>query len=132
MSMNLLEGAMNVSDSHRRSIANVLRYTEETVNKIEAALVGRSTPGTLRHIEDDLTPGQKEKIWSCLHIARSLIVSLKDTLDLEVQTIPLSQVIAGATSTVWVTLIDTEPEHLKRYGQVPEDIRTALGRLCKS
>ncbi|MBI3301282.1 MAG: hypothetical protein HYZ72_04290 [Deltaproteobacteria bacterium] len=118
---------MDFGDTHRRSIANALRYTEERLGQVEAALTDQGNLNILRRIEDDLTPLQKEKISGCIRAIRSLIASLKETLSLEAHAIPLSQVIGGTTSSLWVTLIDTEPKRLTRYGPVPEEISTALG-----
>ncbi len=118
---------MDFGDSHRRSITNALRYTEETLGTVEAALMSQGRLNVLHRIEDDLTPAQKEKICDCIHTIRSIIASLKDTLSLEVHAIPLSRVIAGAASALWITLTETEPKRLTRYGPVPEEISTALG-----
>ncbi len=118
---------MDFGDSHRRSIANALRYTEETLGRIEAALMGQGNLHVLHRIEDDLTPLQKKKISGCIHAIRSLIAFLKGSLALEVQTIPLSRIVGGAASSLWVTLTETEPKRLTRYGPVPEEISTALG-----
>lgn len=125
---------MDFGDSHRRSITNALRYTEETLGTVEAALMSQGRLNVLHRIEDDLTPAQddltpaqKEKICDCIRTIRSIIASLKDTLSLEVHAIPLSRVIAGAASALWVTLTETEPKRLTRYGPVPEEISTVLG-----
>lgn len=118
---------MDFGDSHRRSITNALRYTEETLGTVEAALMSQGCLNVLHRIEDDLTPAQKEKICDCIRTIQSIIASLKDTLSLEVHAIPLSRMIAGAASALWVTLTETEPKRLTRYGPVPEEISTALG-----
>jgi hypothetical protein len=118
---------MDFGDSHRRSIANALRYTEERLGQIEAALTDQGSLRILHHIEDDLTPLQKDRISGRIYTIRSLIASLKGALSLEVPITPLSQMIGGATSALWVTLVGTEPERLTRYGPVPEEISTGLG-----
>lgn len=57
---------MDFGDSHRRSITNALRYTEETLGTVEAALMSQGCLNVLHRIEDDLTPAQKEKICDCI------------------------------------------------------------------
>ncbi len=118
---------MDFGDNHRRSITSTLCYTEERLGQIESVLTGQESQHILRRIEDDLSSLQKERISGCIHAIRSLIASLKGSLSLEVQTTSLSQVIGGVASTLWVTLVDTEPKRLTRYGSVPQEISTALG-----
>ncbi|HEV8714164.1 MAG TPA: hypothetical protein VGX03_15220 [Candidatus Binatia bacterium] len=101
---------MDSGDNHRRSITSALRYTEERLGEVEAVLTDQGSQHILRRIEDDLTPLQKERVSGCIHTIRSLIASLKGSLSLEVQAIPLSQVIGGVASTLWVALVDTEPK----------------------
>lgn len=118
---------MDFGDNHRRSIASALRYTEETLGTVETALTGHGHMNVLHCIKDDLTPLQTERISDRIHAIRSLIAFLKGSLSLEVEPVPLSRVVGGAASALWVTLVDTEPERLTRYGPVPEKIKTELG-----
>ncbi len=98
---------MDFGDNHRRSIASALRYTEETLGTVETALTGHGHMNVLHCIKDDLTPLQTERISDRIHAIRSLIAFLKGSLFLEVEPVPLSRVVGGAASALWVTLVDT-------------------------
>ncbi len=89
--------------------------------------MGQRSLNLLHRIEDDLTPAQKEKISGCIRTIRPIIATLKVALSLEVHPVPLSRIVTATAGALWVTLVDTEPESLTRYGPVPEEIRTVLG-----
>ena len=117
---------MDLNDPHRRSIATTLQYMEKTLWQLETALAGPGGPHILYALEDDLTPLQKERISSRLHAVRSFIAYLKGALALEVRVLPLSQMVRGIATALCVSLEETQPKHLQRYGHVAEEIQMVL------
>jgi len=113
MSRNLIIG-----ENHRRGISCTLILLDEMLCRFERWAKGECARGVFFHEVNDMTDRQRDLILLAIEDLRIIMDELKESLSLKSQTKYISNAIWSESASFWVPLVELEPKHLKRYGDI--------------
>lgn len=112
--------------SHRNGIETTLGLLDETLLEFEAWAHGRENRSVLYQEINTLSEDQREKISIQVQKIRTVLVEIRDDLDLRTRTGNVAKSILSQCSVLWVSLVELESKHLRRYGEPPEGLAEYL------
>ena len=112
--------------SHKNGIETALGLLDETLLEFEAWAHGRENMSVLYQERNTLSEDQREKILIQVEKIRRVLVEIRDDLDLRTRTGNVAKSILSQCSFLWVSLVELESKHLRRYGEPPEGLAEYL------
>ncbi|MGE5484928.1 MAG: hypothetical protein ACM3X4_07930 [Ignavibacteriales bacterium] len=119
--------SINISESQRRSLWTMLNTVDQALCDFESWAKGREHAGVLFSEKNDLSPAQRQALLTQIESMRQKIRSLGDDLALERRTRTVRANIIASASTLWIGLVEVEPDQLRRYGPVDPQTVEYLG-----
>lgn len=113
-------------EAMRRGINTTLILLDEQLCEIEQWATGRKHQSVLYQEQNTLSDTQQEGILGELTKARETLHRLRDRLELRTETCDAASRIASLCSAAWPNLVELQGKHLKRYGEVPAELRATL------
>lgn len=111
---------INLKPNHRRSVSTSIRMVENMVDEIEQQ-VFRPGQLMLTHIENHEAEIDKEHLTAVISEIRRYIGYLFKKYDLKTSELQLDRIVNSAKSSMWTILCDTTSQHLRGYGEFPQE-----------
>jgi hypothetical protein len=111
---------------HKNGIETTLGLLDEALLEFEAWAHGRENRSVLYRERNTLSEDQQKRISIQVQKIRTVLVEVRDDLDLRTMTGNVAKSILGQCSALWVSLVELEGEHLGRYGKPPDGLAEYL------
>ncbi len=111
---------------HKNGIEATLGLLDEALLEFEAWGRGRENRSVLYQERNALSKDQREKILIQVQTIRTVLVKIRDDLDLRTKTGNVARSILGQCSALWVSLVELESKRLRRYGELPDGLAEYL------
>jgi len=125
-----------IGENHRRVISNTLRLTDRMLCRFRLWGEGQEVASVLFHLQNDLSPAQRERIRQVVAEAQAIIVGLLDEFGLAGRVQLVSQLIRGDCGCAWSDLQEITSHHLRGYGEpspeLARELDPRLGALCET
>lgn len=115
-----------LNPNQRRSVAIALRMFEESLRQTDSWLQEAEANGILYRQKLNLPAPQRQEAQQRIAAALEQIAEIVQTLDLEPVLDNPAGLIRGKMSVSWASLIDTQSDNLRRYGQVDPRLKSVL------
>jgi hypothetical protein len=109
-----------LSENHRRAISTTLAMLDEMLCGFERWAGGQEMHAVLYNEHNALTPEQSGAIVQEIGNIRGLLRQMQADLHLGGPVVDVAHAIWGYAAGLWPTLVETESQHLRGYGQPPE------------
>jgi len=120
-----------MGQSHIRGISTTLSLLDKTLCEFEQWAKGREIRSVLYEIENPLTDAQGQGILQLTRAIWKTLIEIRDELGLEKTVRSADKLILGSCSTNWVSLLELQGNHLRRYGEIPEGLVNYLDPRTK-
>lgn len=116
---------MTLKSNHARAISTTLAKIEKDIIEIETQI--RNPPrGRMYEVVDDLSDSRREKLLAKIALLKVYIQEFADELDLRSDRTNISAIIGGKLAIDWANSCDIQPEKLKAYGAVDQEVARAI------
>ncbi|MBO0876686.1 MAG: hypothetical protein J2P19_25190 [Pseudonocardia sp.] len=116
---------MTLKSNHARAISTTLAKIEKDIIEIETQI--RSPPrGRMYEVVDDLSDSRRERLLAKIALLKVYIQEFADELDLRSDRTNISAIIGGKLAIDWANSCDIQPEKLKAYGAVDQEVARAI------
>ncbi len=115
-----------LSQTQKNSLAAILQLIEKNLYNVRLQLKAGEYNGVVYSVKIEISPCQLDKICNKIKQIEDEILFLKERYDLPVKERTLSKQLMSLSSYFWSVLIDKKTEKLKRYGAVPDQLKTEL------
>jgi hypothetical protein len=122
---------IDVPDNHRRGIRATLVIFDELLCSVEEWAAGREAKSVLHIERNRLTQEQRSRLLQ-------QVAALRLVLDAARRELGLKPDVCNATSDIWCrcvaireALMELEPRHLARYGDVPSDLAQYMNAVTR-
>ncbi len=122
--MQATRSKLQLSENHRRVISALLRGVERRCEEMADWL--DRTSGLLQRVEDDLRPGEAARLHKLLGQVRAEIARFNDEVPLTPGRESRRRALAALVTTGVTDLAESQSQHLKGYGKMPEETARAL------
>jgi hypothetical protein len=112
--------------SHKNGIEATLGLLDEALLEFEAWAHGRENRSVLYRERNTLSADQRGKILTQVQKIKAVLVELRVDLDLRIKARIVAKSILGQCSALWVSLVELESKHLRRYGEPPDGLAEYL------
>jgi len=121
-------GSTTMNWSHIRRLSIVMRLLEDALLEMESALESASeAPGRVMTVfEQDISESAKPAIRTKIEELRAEIRDAKNCYDLHADTSSNRRRFSTRLSILAIDGTECRPQHMRGYGQVPQDERSAL------
>ncbi len=113
-------------ENHARAITTALTLLDEMLCDFDDTARGRERNGVLYRERNTLSDEQRRALLIEIAAMRATLVELKSTLRLSEKPEDLSRLIWGRALAFWEVLVETQSRHLRRYGNVPAELKDFL------
>ena len=120
-----------LNEAQKRSLNTALRLLEERLFYVELLLKNGPYRGILFNLEIDLNKNQREQLENTIKKLKRLIAQMKNILELKVKNSDLSSLLQSSAIYFWTIFEDEQPEKLKRYGAVHQNLHQVLQPLLQ-
>jgi len=124
--MNMSSSRKFIPGPHKNGIETTLGLLDEALLEFEAWAHGRENRSVLYRERNTLSKDQRERISIQVQKMRTILVEVRDDLNLRTMTGNVAKSILGQCSALWVSLVELEGEHLGRYGKPPDGLAEYL------
>jgi len=115
---------LKLGENHRRVVSVLLRGLEQACDEIDASF--RESPGSLRHIHDDLTATQRSALREMTQRVRGENRRLASEIELDTSVGSQRRTVLALLSASIVNLEESEPKKLRGYGSMSEEAEARL------
>ncbi|MGO9568713.1 MAG: hypothetical protein ACLP5H_14345 [Desulfomonilaceae bacterium] len=115
-----------MSDNHIRGISTTLSLLDEGLCEFEQWARGHEVTSVLYEVRNTLSAVQRQLIAQRVAKMRVMLKEIRDTLNLEGAVHRVDKMIAGSCAVLWVSVVELESDHLRRYGQLPHGLAEYL------
>ena len=115
-----------LNSEQQSSVKIVLRMFEENLREVETWLQGAEVNGILYQRRLNLPAAKREAVQQCVDAALEIIAALARKFDLKPEVEDVSNMIRSRMSIRWADLADTQSRKLKRFGEVPPELKRTL------
>ncbi|HEV2488513.1 MAG TPA: hypothetical protein VGT03_01800 [Candidatus Acidoferrales bacterium] len=117
---------LKLGENHRRVVSVLLRGLEQACEEIDASF--RESPGTLRRIQDDLSPAQRSTLRGMTQRVRGEIRRLASEIELDTSIGSQRRTVLALLSASIVNLEESEPKKLRGYGSMSKEAEDRLAQ----
>ena len=108
---------MNLHEFHARSLESGLALADASVHRMERLLIDGGEQGTVRKVENTLTPEMRGTLLDGVHKLRGMLAAMAQEFSLQPHPLDIRRVLDAETSALWVLFEDCRPSRMKGYGQ---------------
>jgi len=114
--------------AHHRALSVVARSIERSLNDMSERIAQKNPESVLHRIERSYTPQQREAILAAIAEVRKTLTEFVSGFDLSPSSVSEAQIVSAHCAILWTLLEDSQLDKLRRYGEVPDEIRKPLER----
>ncbi|MGQ9454519.1 MAG: hypothetical protein ACUVT8_09825 [Armatimonadota bacterium] len=115
-----------MSDAHKQGIRITLVFVDEMLYEVEQWARGREFRSQLYEEVNTLSQEQRELLLTEVGHIRKLLGDLRESLGLESERRSACTAVHSLSCAIWPHLEELKGKHLKRYGDIPQEIEQSL------
>lgn len=116
---------VTLKSNHARAISTTLAKIEKDITEIEMQI--RYPPcGRMYEVVDDLSDSRREKLLAKIALLKVCIQEFADEVNLRTDRTNMSAIIGGKLAIDWANSCDIQPEKLKAYGPVDQEVARVI------
>jgi hypothetical protein len=115
-----------MNESLIRGISATLSLLDRSLSEFEQWGRGEEVCSALYEIKNTLSPDQRQAILEEVAQMREVLLELRDTLHLEKLERSVLKLISTSCTVSWISLVELQPKHLRRYGKIPPGLSEFL------
>lgn len=115
-----------LSDAHKQGIRTTLVFVDEMLCEIEQWARGREFHSELYEEVNTLSQEQRDLLLTEVEHIRKLLGNLRESLALEKERRSACTAVHSLSCAIWPHLEELKGKHLKRYGDISQEITQSL------
>jgi hypothetical protein len=117
-----------IDERHRSPISTTLAILDEMLCVFQRWAQGHEERGVLFWESNRLTDRQRAAVRASIRVLRKDLRLLLTDLGLEVKVSDVHSAIWSQSLAFWEAIIELEPKHMRRYGELPESLAGYLDK----
>jgi len=115
-----------VSENHIRGIATTLALLDKALCEFDQYAHGYEVRSVLYEVYNTLSEAERELVAREVDETKGIIREIRTELNLEPSVRSADKMILSSCAVLWVSLVELESRHLRRYGAVPPGLAKYL------